>query len=70
MSIEQLAVAAEYNPKVIRQGLRLAFLAPDMTGAALQDDAPFGLNRVPKLLPLSWRKQHRLIGWDGPLKTA
>jgi len=61
MSIEQLAVATNYNPKVIRQGLRLAFLAPDMAEAALQGDAPFRLKQVPKLLPLSWREQCKSI---------
>jgi site-specific DNA recombinase len=61
-SIKQLAAAANYNPKVIRQGLRLAFLAPDLTEAAFIGDATFKLQKVPKTLPLSWRDQRRVIG--------
>ncbi|HLX14184.1 MAG TPA: recombinase family protein [Bradyrhizobium sp.] len=61
-SIENLAAAADLHPKVIRQGLRLAFLAPDLTRTAL-DGRPFvKLNQVPKLLPLSWSGQHRSLG--------
>jgi site-specific DNA recombinase len=61
-SIEQLAAAADYNPKVIRQGLRLAFLSPDIAEAAIQGAAPFSLKQIPKLLPLSWREQHQSLG--------
>jgi hypothetical protein len=61
-SIENLAAAAGYNPKVIRQGLRLAFLAPRLADAAVQGDVPFRLKQIPKLLPLSWREQHQSIG--------
>jgi site-specific DNA recombinase len=61
-SIENLAAAAGYNPKVIRQGLRLVFLAPALMEAALQGEAPFRLTQIPKLLPLSWLMQHRSIG--------
>jgi site-specific DNA recombinase len=60
-SIERLASAANYNPKVIRQGLRLAFLAPTIAEAAVQGDAPLGLKQIPKLLPLSWHKQRQSI---------
>lgn len=61
-SIEQLAAAADYNPKVIRQGLRLAFLAPGIAEAAIQGGTPLSLKQIPKLLPLSWREQHQSIG--------
>jgi hypothetical protein len=57
-----LAAAVNYNPKVIRQGLRLAFLAPEMTEAALAETANFKLQHIPKTLPLSWRDQCRTIG--------
>src|SRR5262245_50467081 len=43
-----LAAAANYNPKVIRQGLRLAFLAPEMTEAALGEAADFKLQQNPQ----------------------
>jgi len=61
-SIEQLAAAANYNPKVVRQGLRLAFLAPEMTDAAFQGAVHLKLKQIPKLLPLSWREQRQSIG--------
>ena len=61
-SIEALAAAANYNPKVIRQGLRLVFLAPEMTEAALAETADFKLQHIPKTLPLSWRDQRLAIG--------
>jgi hypothetical protein len=61
-SIEKLAAAAGYNPKVIRQGLRLAFLPPELVKAALNNAASVKLKHVPKLLPLSWQEQQRSIG--------
>ena len=50
-SIEDLAAAANLHPKVIRQGLRLAFLTPDLTRAALDGEATIELKRIPKLCP-------------------
>ncbi|QDW37769.1 recombinase family protein [Bradyrhizobium sp. KBS0727] len=61
-SIESLAVAAGYNPKVIRQGLRLAFLAPEIARAALHDNTPIRLKQIPKTMSLSWREQRQSIG--------
>ncbi|WP_426610521.1 recombinase family protein [Bradyrhizobium sp. McL0616] len=61
-SIEDLASAADLHPKVIRQGLRLAFLPPLLTRAILEGEAMFELKHIPKLLPLSWRQQHRAVG--------
>ena len=60
-SIENLAIAAGYNPKVIRQGLRLAFLAPEIAAAALDGDTSIRLKQIPKPLPLSWREQRQWI---------
>ena len=60
-SIEDLATAAGYNPKVIRQGLRLAFLAPEVAAAALDGETPIRLKQIPKLLPLPWREQRELF---------
>jgi hypothetical protein len=59
LSIDHLATAAGYNPKVIRQGLRLAFLAPEVAAAALDGETQIRLKQIPKSLPLSWREQHR-----------
>ena len=58
-SIEDLAAAADLHPKVVRQGLRLAFLPPDLTRAALDGEATIELKQIPKLLPLSWREHHQ-----------
>jgi site-specific DNA recombinase len=56
-SIEALAAAADLHPKVIRQGLRLAFLPPDLTRAALAGEKTIELKQIPKLLPLSWSER-------------
>jgi hypothetical protein len=63
-SIEQLAKANSLHPKVVRQGLRLAFLAPEVTSAILEGRQPKGLKltQIPKLLPLSWDQHQRLLG--------
>ena len=61
-SIEELAAAADLHPKVIRQGLRLAFLAPELTRTALEGGPNIELKGIPKLLPLSWQEQRRQLG--------
>jgi DNA invertase Pin-like site-specific DNA recombinase len=61
-SIGDLAAAASLHPKVIRQGLRLAFLTPELMSTVLDGDPVLKLKQIPKLLPLSWREQRRLIG--------
>jgi len=62
-SIEDLATAADLHPKVVRQGLRLAFLPPGLTKAVLDGEATIELKQIPKLLPLSWRAQDRLTDY-------
>ena len=61
-SIEDLAVAAGYNEKVIRQGLRLAFLAPATMELVIIGEPSVRLSQIPKLLPLRWRDQYQLVG--------
>ena len=63
-SIESLATAAKLHPKVIRQALRLAFLAPDITVALLQGSKPAHLTlaTIPFTLPLSWAEQRQALG--------
>ena len=61
-SIEDLATASDLHPKVVRQGLRLAFLPPDLTRAVLDGETTLELKQIPKLLPLSWREQRRSVG--------
>jgi site-specific DNA recombinase len=62
-SIDLLAEANGLHPKVVRQALRLAFLSPDVTSAALEGRQPRGLSltRIPKLLPLSWTEHRPLL---------
>ena len=62
-SIKELADAARLHPKVIRQGLRLAFLAPITTSTILNGDQPekLTLRRIPNVLPLSWTAQQELL---------
>jgi site-specific DNA recombinase len=61
-SVEQLAAGAGLHPKVVRQALRLAFLAPEATSAILEGRQPatLSLASVPKLLPLAWT-EHRCL---------
>jgi site-specific DNA recombinase len=62
-SIEDLAEAAHLHPKVIRQGLRLAFLAPGVTDTILSGSQPSNLTlaKIPKLLPLAWSEHRRFL---------
>ena len=61
-SVEDLARAAGLHPKVIRNRIRMAFLAPNVTKAILEG------NQAPSLrlkgfigaTPLSWSHQRRL----------
>jgi site-specific DNA recombinase len=61
-SVEVLAAAANLHPKVIRQGLRLAFLPPGLTTAALTGETTIELKDISKSPPLSWREQPRPVG--------
>jgi DNA invertase Pin-like site-specific DNA recombinase len=62
-SIEALAKDVQLHPKIIRQQLRLAFLAPSITKAALTGETGNTptLVTIPKTLPLSWSKQREAI---------
>jgi site-specific DNA recombinase len=61
-SVEQLAANIGLHPKVVRQALRLAFLAPAVTSTILEGRQPaLSLAQIPKLLPLSWTEQQRLL---------
>ena len=63
-SVEVLAGVHRLHPKVVRQALRLAFLAPDVTSAILDGRQPAGLSlaQIPRLLPLAWGEHRRLLG--------
>ena len=62
-SVEELAEANNIHPKVVRQALRLSFLSPEITAAILEGKQPssFKLGGIPKLLPLPWATQRRLL---------
>ncbi len=54
-SVDALASAVKLHPKVIRQGLRLAFLPPKIVSNLLDgDENGIALVDVRKTLPLSW----------------
>lgn len=63
-SIESLATTVKLNPKVIRQALRLAFLAPATMDSILQGNQPahLSLKSIPFTLPLSWDQQQQALG--------
>lgn len=63
-TVEDLAASVKLHPKVVRQELRYAFLAPNVTTAILNGDQPatLSLARIPKTLPLAWREQHHVLG--------
>jgi DNA invertase Pin-like site-specific DNA recombinase len=58
-SIEALGKAVSVHPKIIRSGIRLAFLAPDITVAILAGEQPKSLSLADfkKDIPLSWTDQ-------------
>lgn len=64
-SVEALAASVKLHPKVVRQELRYAFLAPAITEAILTGDQPptLSLARIPKTLPLTWSGQCRGMGF-------
>jgi DNA invertase Pin-like site-specific DNA recombinase len=63
-SIEELAAAVQWNPKVIRKVLRLAFLAPDLTEAIMCGSQPdaLSLSKLQEILSYSWGDQRRMAG--------
>jgi DNA invertase Pin-like site-specific DNA recombinase len=63
-TIEELATAAKIHPKVARQALRLAFLAPAVTSSILSGgrSGALTLRQMPKQLPLAWARHRQLLG--------
>ena len=63
-SIEDLAEAVKIHPKVIRQNLRLAFLAPSITQAIVEGQRTDGisLSMIPNKLPIRWSEQIHALG--------
>lgn len=62
--IEDLAASVKLHPKVVRQELRYAFLAPTIVEAILNGDQrqTLTLAQVPKTLPISWQEQCKTLG--------
>ena len=60
-SIESLAQSARVHPKIIRNGIRMAFLAPTITKAILDGEQPPSLSLKDFIgaVPLSWSEQRR-----------
>jgi site-specific DNA recombinase len=56
-SIEELAGKVEIHPKVKREALKLAFLAPNIVTAIFAGDATFGLADLRNVSVLSWQSQ-------------
>lgn len=63
-TVEDLAASVKLHPKVVRQELRYAFMAPNITAAILNGDQPatLSLARIPKTLPLVWSEQRHALG--------
>jgi hypothetical protein len=63
-SVEALAKDVRLHPKIIRQQIRLAFLAPSITEAVISGKvgSALSLRSIPKLMPMSWSKQQKAIG--------
>ena len=62
-SIEKLAAAVQWNPKVIRKALRLTFLAPDIIEAILRGSQPKSicLSKLQGISACLWEEQRRLL---------
>jgi site-specific DNA recombinase len=63
-SIEDLAKAVEIHPKVARLNLRLAFLAPSIVQAIIEDQRAeeISLSTIPNKLPIKWTNQVDTLG--------
>ena len=62
-TVEALAMSVKLHPKVVRQELRYAFLAPTIINRLLSGDprSELILARIPKRLPLAWSDQHNAV---------
>ncbi len=70
-TIESLAQSADVHPKIVRNGIRMAFLAPSITKAILEDYQSSNLRLADFIgvVPLSWSSQHlefRTLSNKGP----
>jgi site-specific DNA recombinase len=56
-SLEQLSASVKLHPKVVRNEIRLAFLAPQISESILTAGCAFGLPDLRRIAALSWQKQ-------------
>lgn len=63
-TVEALAVSVTLHPKLVRQELRYAFLAPAITQKILTGEQPatLSLAQIPKTLPMTWWDQCDVLG--------
>jgi hypothetical protein len=56
IQIEALALASKVHPKIVRNSIRLAFLAPDITASIYSGDHlhDLSLKNFAKEIPLDW----------------
>jgi DNA invertase Pin-like site-specific DNA recombinase len=64
-TVEALAASVNLHPKLVRQELRYAFLAPAIKEAILTGDQPSALSlvQIPKTLPLAWLEQYSALNF-------
>jgi site-specific DNA recombinase len=58
-AVEELASKADIHPKVMREALKMAFLAPDIVTSIFAGEAPFELADLRKVSALSWQSQRK-----------
>ncbi len=65
-SIEAIAAAVKWHPKVVRKVLRLAFLAPDITEAIMLGTQPprLCLTKLQKVESFCWDTQRSALGFS------
>ncbi len=67
-SIDDLARLLDLHPKVIRKGLRLAFLSPAITKSILtgEQSGPTLLSHLDQVIAFSWQEQPRALARAAP----
>ena len=65
-SIQSLAHSVDIHPKIVRNGIRMAFLAPTITKAILEGEQPpsLSLKNFIGAVPLSWSEQRRAFKFE------
>jgi site-specific DNA recombinase len=64
-SIEALALSANVHPKIVRRGIRMAFLAPDIVQAILEGSQPVNLRvkGFSETISFDWIEQRHALGF-------